>query len=744
MEGLMRLKNFVRKIDVSAHAANHQDKNECFVARKCAVYLHRSLRQYPMVNDDCFKLFYWIVGPDIEEITHYLMSQMKEDVREKFIEELFECSGDMDEYICNIAPEIQKLAKKKIRKVVSLMLQLLKERMKSLKYRGKADLEKNLESLRKMLNLTNHEIELCAFMFITSAWSIPEQFFENHLECKKFSGRKHLTTALDMGHKELNGILAGTLGKIGMFELSKFGYDLDIKEEYLDLFHNPLNLSTPNNFFTRLPKKAIPLESHLIEREQTEHVLRLLKERPETSTNILIYGPPGTGKSSYAYGLARKFKFPSYEIVKGDEKNESSERRVAITACLNMTNTGEGSLVIVDEADNLLNTQMSWLVRGETQDKGWLNYILETPGARVMWITNSIDAVEESVLRRFAFSIQFKPFNRRQRIQLWDSVLRQNKTKRLLRQTDINHLASRYRLSAGAMDLAVKKSIEAGHTDPESFHHAVTLALDSHQILLNKGEKPANKDRLESNYSLEGLNAQGNIESMLEQLEAFDGYLRRPESGNRFNMNLLFYGPPGTGKSELARYVAQRLEREFMSKRASDLLNPYVGMTEAYIREAFQEAEREEAVLVIDEADSLLFSRDRAVRSWEVSFTNEFLSQMERYRGILICTTNRLLDLDSASIRRFNHKIEFQYLTPEGNVAFYRKLLASLVVGSLDPQILEALEIIADLAPGDFKVVRDRYSFYPKDEVNHGVLVQALMDEAKIKAKQKGKKEVGF
>jgi SpoVK/Ycf46/Vps4 family AAA+-type ATPase len=689
-------------------------------------------------------LFYWIVGPEIEEITHYLMSQMKEDAQKKFAEELFECSGDMDQYIFTIIPAIQKLSKKKIFKVVSLMLQLLKERMKRLKYRGKAELEKNLESLRKMLSLTNQEIELCAFIFITNAWSIPEQFFDNHLECRKFSGRKHLTALLDIGHKELNGILAGTLGKIGMFKVSEFGYDIDINNDYLDLFHNPLNLSTPNNFFTRLPKKVIPLESHLIEREQTEHVLRLLKEKPETSTNILIYGPPGTGKSSYAYGLARKFKFPAYEIVKGDEKNVSTQRRAAIIGCLNMTNTGEGSLVIVDEADNLLNTQMSWLSRGETQDKGWLNYILETQGARVIWVTNSIDAIEESVLRRFAFSIQFKPLNRRQRIQLWDSVLRQNKVKRLLSQTDINHLAGRYRVSAGAMELAVKKAIEAGHTDPGRFHRAVTLSLDSHQLLMNKGEKPENKDRLESNYSLEGLNAKGNLESMLEQVEAFDGYLRRLENGNKLNMNLLFFGPPGTGKSELARYVAHKLEREFICKRASDLLNPYVGMTEAYIREAFQEAEREEAILVIDEADSLLFSRDRAVRSWEVSFTNEFLSQMERYRGILICTTNRLLDLDSASIRRFNHKVEFQYLTSEGNVAFYQKLLDSLVDAVLDPQTLEVLENIAVLAPGDFKVIRDRYSFYPKDEVNHRVLVQALKEEARVKKIHKGDKGIGF
>ncbi len=78
----------------------------------------------------------------------------------------------------------------------------------------------------------------------------------------------------------------------------------------------------------------------------------------------------------------------------------------------------------------------------------------------------------------------------------------------------------------------------------------------------------------------------------------------------------------------------------------------WVGEGEKNIKRAFAEAESEEAILIIDEADSLLFNRDRAVRSWEISFTNEFLTRMERFRGILICTTNRVEDLDSASLRR--------------------------------------------------------------------------------------------
>ena len=103
-----------------------------------------------------------------------------------------------------------------------------------------------------------------------------------------------------------------------------------------------------------------------------------------------------------------------------------------------------------------------------------------------------------------------------------------------------------------------------------------------------------------------------------------------------------------------------------------------------------------------------------------------------------------MLDLDSASIRRFNHKIEFRYLTSEGNVTFYQKLLSSLVDESPDKKTLEALQSIVNLAPGDFKVVRDRYSFYPGDEVSHGVLVQALREEARMKKIHKGDKGIGF
>ena len=54
---------------------------------------------------------------------------------------------------------------------------------------------------------------------------------------------------------------------------------------------------------------------------------------------------------------------------------------------------------------------------------------------------------------------------------------------------------------------------------------------------------------------------------------------------------------------------------QVVQKRASDLLNAYVGGTERNIADAFAEARDVDAFLVFDEADSLLLDRADAVRS---------------------------------------------------------------------------------------------------------------------------------
>lgn len=539
------------------------DKDECFILRKCLSYLKRHLNRYFVLDDETMSMICWILGHEMKQIGVLLLELFEDDKRSEFQEDLLECGSDSDEYARVVIRMLKRLRNKNPNRLERLIFNLLEQRMKYLNYRGISNIEKNVSNLKMMFKLSGPEIELCIFLFIISAFKEAESFFDDHINCTKFSGKKYLFNILDLKQNEI-------------------------------------------------------------------------------------------------------------------------------------------------------------------------------------WITNNIDNVEESVLRRFAYSLHFKPFSYRHRIQLWDNILRKNKVKRFSNRSDIEYLAKKYHVSAGAIDIAVKKAIEIIPNSKKEFHHSASIALDAHLMLMHSGEKPVNKNQIEKNYSLDGLNIHGDVLAIIDQLEKFDRFLRNSDHDNILNMNLLFYGPPGTGKSELARYIAEHLDREIIYKRYSDLQSMWVGEGEKNIKYAFAEAEAEEAILVIDEADSLLFSRDRAIRSFEASFTNEFLTQMERYKGILICTTNRLKDLDHASIRRFNHKVEFDYLKAKGNVIFYKKFFPSLVKSRMDDNALNVLKEISNLAPGDFKTVRDRYSFYPPEDLSHEQLLQALKEEARIKNIHKGNKRIGF
>jgi SpoVK/Ycf46/Vps4 family AAA+-type ATPase len=94
----------------------------------------------------------------------------------------------------------------------------------------------------------------------------------------------------------------------------------------------------------------------------------------------------------------------------------------------------------------------------------------------------------------------------------------------------------------------------------------------------------------------------------------------------------------------------------------SDLQSPYLGVMERNLAIAFEDAIRNDAILQIDEVDSFLRSREMAKQAWEISQVNEFLTQLESFEGIFIATTNLVHGIDSAALRRFDHKVHLDYL----------------------------------------------------------------------------------
>jgi transitional endoplasmic reticulum ATPase len=143
--------------------------------------------------------------------------------------------------------------------------------------------------------------------------------------------------------------------------------------------------------------------------------------------------------------------------------------------------------------------------------------------------------------------------------------------------------------------------------------------------------------------------------------------------------------------------LAKELGFEVLTKRASDLLAPYVGSTEQNIARMFEEACDLGAFLVLDEADSLLRDRKSARYSWEVSFVNEMLTWMERHLLPFACTTNLVETLDAATSRRFTFKVKFDYLLPEQQRLACKQFFGRQLDFSLEPH--DAITV------GDFEVV---------------------------------------
>ena len=736
-------KNRRRRRKAARRKQMNLDKTDFFLMRTTYGYFYRHIKAFPHLelDEDLCELYLSGSRADINDLVRRCLSGFESDKLQEYqglIKKCLEADSSYTELIPSILERAPKPLEKALRQAI---LDSLEDRIEALAYSGQSELEKNLAGMKEMFKLNPQEMDFSVFLYICHTDRKLERYFVDELNCQRLGKRKYLANFLGMTRNQLNQVLSGTLKKIEFYEMDHD--DLEINDDFLFLFEDPISSNITEKFFTRVPQDVIPLEFHHDVQEDLDHVKGLLKRKAQTPTHLLLYGPPGTGKSSFAGGLAKKLGIDSYLIAKDDD-NRSKNRRASIFACLNMTNGGDGSLIVIDEADNILNTQMSWFFRGETQDKGWLNFLLEQPGARMIWITNDIDMIEDSVLRRFAFSLHFKPFNKRQRILLWENVLTRNKAIRYFNHDDIEGFARNHKVSAGVIDMAVKKAMETRSRSKKKIQRAIVRGLEAHQTLINGGQKPLDKTQIEENFSLDGLNIKGNIGTMMDQLNRFDAYLRNNANGKPLNFNCLFHGPPGVGKSELAKYIGHSLDRELITKRVSDIQSMWVGESEKNIRRAFEEAEQEEAVLVFDEADSLLFSRDRAVRSYETNMTNEFLTQMESFKGIMICTTNRLKDLDSASIRRFQEKLGFGYLNSDGNLVFYKRFFRDLVHAELQPGDQARLEQISNLAPGDFKIVRERYSFAQDRKLTHDQLIQALANEVEVKQQFLDSKPIGF
>lgn len=139
-------------------------------------------------------------------------------------------------------------------------------------------------------------------------------------------------------------------------------------------------------------------------------------------------------------------------------------------------------------------------------------------------------------------------------------------------------------------------------------------------------------------------------------------------------MTLLFHGGPGTGKTWGANCIAKSLGKKLSVISAAEIQSSEPGGANRAIQAAFRDAKKK--VLLLDECDSLITSRSQ-VGMIIGSEINTLLTEIEKFEGVCILTTNRIETLDEALERRIALIVEFPNPNFEARLGIWKRLLPS-------------------------------------------------------------------
>jgi len=158
-----------------------------------------------------------------------------------------------------------------------------------------------------------------------------------------------------------------------------------------------------------------------------------------------------------------------------------------------------------------------------------------------------------------------------------------------------------------------------------------------------------------------------NIELALSQVDhheiLYQHWNLKKVDPHRTGTALNFYGPSGTGKSLAAEAIARHRGCHFIDVSYAEIESRYVGDTPKNIVACFRQAEEHNAVLVFNEADSILGSRLSSVTQSSDHSVNVsrsvMLSQLDSFHGLVIFTTNFPRNYDIAFVRRILVHVHF-------------------------------------------------------------------------------------
>jgi len=578
-----------------------------------------------------------------------------------------------------------------------------------------------LKDLIHRFSLDEKLVKLIVFFFLFDRYEPFRGFFLKLAESQRLLVMEEYT---GLGRNRLVEEMktAGTLVSCGILdeaccpklEIARYNISISIAQfisYYLDDTHSR---SLADFVFNTFDQCSLPLSAFDLAHETVLSAMTTLK-KPGPGI-ILLYGEPGTGKTELSKRIVLDAGMRPCFLA----NQENQKRTFPVLCTATKLIDSDHDVLIIDEAEALLATSVFSGEDDKARQKSLINQFLDEYQKKLILIVNYTYHVSYSTLRRMDVIIGFKPLNCTQRKKIWNDFNEENPvfTEDEQGQLSVDFPSNPARIRQ--VHAICGELSRSGETRDAVLSVARDMLGRSAELL---NRIPYRKRPTGESIDIGLLNASVSAEELVERVGRWNAF--HSETGEGFN--LLFYGVPGTGKTAFARHLVKALGIPLIVKRASDLLDPYVGGTEQKLRAAFEEAR--DFALLIDEADSFLTSRSSAVRSWERTQVNEFLTCMESFTGLFIATTNFTTLLDEACLRRFQCKVEF--FAPDAD---RRIRLAERFFGGVewDSRSRERISAMATLTPGDFSAVARRLRF--TDKVTATVVCDELAAEKGFRA----------
>lgn len=616
--------------------------------------------------------------------------------------------------------------------------------------RPKSFVRKNLALLQECFGLSALEVQIIYALYSYSKASgycscLDDDKLDYYEVCALIG------EVLQVSHTKVAKLLMADmpLRQLGLLDTGYADGRLELESFAQSLMQEPLSRSE----FVGSVARAMPastLECHDFSYMQKDLDMLLDYCKNAKSPSVFLYGKPGVGKNEIAALLAKELNRELWEIhnlKNGKVEDKRYEQFVRAQTMLDK----DRAMILLDECEDIFPTLYARFFENKPS-KNTLNKMLESVKIPSIFLSNSA-AIDPAFLRRFDIVLEIHAPPQEKKQEILQKALQSQGIKvdsRIMRQMSESSLSQGVLLQACKVAKTLAKtSKQSAKERQKSIRESLIQVLNEHLKL--QGQKLISTSKPKSlPYDMSLINASVDMQSLCERIKSVCGARDSKESATADStqgIRILAHGMAGSGKSEFAKALAKELNKPIMLKRASDLLSMWVGGSEQNIAAAFREAEKRGAILVLDEVDSFLQDRSGASRSWEISQVNETLTQMESFAGIFIATTNFMDNLDRASIRRFDMKVEFKPLDSTRLIkAFnlYAKHLGlsdckEFLESSLAKREIEKLD---NICFGDFALIARGAAFAPLDSAQQ--LLEKLQEEARLKGLSAGTKRVGF